>query len=167
MRRDYKRLLSIAPATALLLLAACGSGTGNAVSENTIQASVPVPESAQIVVAAMRDAKLPIVDINSVSEVTDDNHLLGRPGQYTSKLFFYDARHPKAEGTEGENTIEVFANPLDAKRRHDYIDQITSGVGMLTQYQILHGPVLMRLDKVLLPAEAKAYEKAMKAAFPL
>lgn len=165
MRVSYERLYLVAAAGALSIVAACSPQAGKNGSGNAEESKAPVPSTAIEVAEALKRAKLPVIKIEQLSEVSDDNHLLGRPGQYTSKLFFYDARHPKsAEDDEGENTIEVFSNAVDAKRRHDYIDNIVGGVGMLTQYQILRGPVLVRLDKVVLPSEAKAYENALDAA---
>lgn len=113
---------------------------------------------------ALRKAGLPVQSVVVVTEKSDDNQLLGRPGQYTSKVFFYDGRHPKVpDSDEGENTIEVFPDDASAKRRRDYIAGVTEGIGMLTQYQYLNGRVLVRLDKVVLPSEAKGYEKAIAA----
>lgn len=165
MRFWFERFPVIVAAIILPLVAGCSSEPTHNVRANAVEVESPAPANAKEVATALMRAKLPLVNIKELSEVTDDNHLLGRPGQYTSKLFFYDARHPKqAEGDDGENTIEVFSNAVDAKRRHDYIADITSGVGMLTQYQILRGPVLVRLDKLVLPTEAKAYEAALDAA---
>lgn len=165
MRLSYVRFSVVVAASVLSLVAGCSSEPGQNVQANAVEAKSPALTNANEVATALKRAKLPMVDIKELSEVTDDNHLLGRPGQYTSKLFFYDARHPKAaEGDDRENTIEVFSNAVDAKRRHDYIADITGGVGMLTQYQILRGPVLVRLDKLALPSEAKAYEAALDAA---
>lgn len=164
MRFCKARFGVVASMMAFSLAAACSPQPDATVSANMIEEKRPSLDNAKAVADAFKLAKLPIVDVKELSETTDDNHLLGRPGQYTSKLFFYDARHPKSADSEGENTIEVFLNPIDAKRRHDYIAEITGGVGMLTQYQILRGPILVRLDKVILPSEAKAYESALDAA---
>ncbi len=122
----------------------------------------PVAVTAEDIAGRLAAAKLPVRDVVSVTAESDDNHLLGRPGQYTSKVFFYDGRHPKRTGDdEGENTIEAFNNPIDAKRRHDYVDAMTKDMPMLLQYQYLEGNVLLRLHKVLTPAEAKAYQTAL------
>ncbi len=164
MRLCKVRSRVLASTMALSLAAACSPQPDATVSANAVEVKRPSLDSAKAVVDAFTLAKLPVVDVKELSETTDNNHLLGRPGQYTSKLFFYDSRHPKTEEGEGENTIEVFSNPLDAKRRHDYIAEITGGVGILTQYQILRGAILVRLDKVILPSEAKAYESALDAA---
>ncbi len=120
--------------------------------------------TANDVADAFKTAGLPVVNVVTVTEKSDDNHLLGRPGQYTSKIFFYDNRHQKSkiEGDEqGENTIEVFPTAIGAQRRREYVERVSSGIPSLTQYQYTKGPVLVRLDHVLLPLEAKQYEAAL------
>ena len=125
------------------------------------------PLTAGDLATAFASAGLKVENLNVLSAETDDNRLLGRPGQYTGKVFFFDARHPRgADPSEGENTIEVFASPEDAKARRDYIDGITKGVAMLAQYQILRGKVLVRFDKVLLPAEVEQYRKVIERLVP-
>lgn len=119
--------------------------------------------TADKIAETLKKSGLKITDVNVVTETNDSNHLLGRPNQYTSKVYFYDARHPKgADGSdEGENTIEVFASPADAKARHDYVESVTKGVPMLLQYQVLRGPALIRFDKVMLPTEVDGYKQAI------
>ena len=97
-----------------------------------------------------------------LTEETDDNNMMGRPGGYTSKVFFFDNRY-EGEGMEPseQNTIEVFPSEEDATRRREYIEGVTEGMPMFTQYMIQSGPVLMRLDKVMKPGEAKEYEAAL------
>ena len=60
-----------------------------------------------------------------------------------------------------QNTIEVFASEEDATNRREYIERVTEDMPMLTQYMIQSGPILIRLDKVLTPSEAKEYETAL------
>ena len=130
--------------------------------------AAPSPSSkiatAPDVAQALKVAGLPVVGVVKVTEESDDNHLLGRPGQYQSKVFFFDARHPKSvvEGDEqGENTIEVFPTAVGAQNRRDYIAQISGGIPALAQYQYLRGKALIRLDHIMLPSEAKHYEAAL------
>ena len=148
---------------AIAALPGCNDASVRApTSESVAGEPAPTFATAQSTLDALRHAELPITNVVEVTEATDDNQLLGRPGQYTSKLFFYDGRHPKSGGVdEGQNTIEAFANAEDAKRRHDYVAEITKGVPMLTQYQVLQGNVLLRLDKVLLPSQAEQYRKVL------
>lgn len=100
--------------------------------------------------------------MNVLTEATDTNKMMGRPNGYTSKAFFVDQRH-EGEGMEPaeQNTVEVFPTVEDATRRREYIEGVTKGMPMLTQYIIQTGPVLLRLDKVLTPSEAKEYEAAL------
>lgn len=149
-----------------LSLAAASCQSADQAPSNTAEpaaAVTPSPVDAKAVFDAFRAAKLPVIDLKVLSEATDDNHLLGRPRQYTSKVFFYDSRHPKGEnGEELENTIEVFSSTTDAKERHDYVEAATRGIGMLTQYMELHGNVLVRFNKVMLPSEVTEYRKVLE-----
>lgn len=122
----------------------------------------PKIETASELATAFSAAGLKVVDVRAVTEKTDDNQLLGRPGQYTSKVFFFDARHPKsASEGEGENTIELFSSAADAKARHDYIDQVTKGQPLFLQYQLLQGRALVRFDKAAVPSEVEEYRKVL------
>jgi len=153
---DILRRLSLSAFA--LALANCGGA-----ATNTPEAPAkPRVTKAEDVTAAFAKAGLKVTDVTVVTDKTDDNQLLGRPGQYTSKVFFYDARHPKsaAEG-QGENTVEVFGTDADAKARHDYIDQVTKGVPMLLQYQLRQGRALVRFDKEALPSEVDEYRKVL------
>jgi hypothetical protein len=145
-------------------LSACGAHKNDdqgSAEQSKAAEPTPVMDAAGIV-KQLSAQGLKIENVVAVTEDSDSNHLLGRPGQYTSKAFFYDARHPKsADSDEGENTIEVFSNPDDAKKRHDYIAKVTDGVPFLLQYQFLRGSVLLRLDHIATPSEAKEYELAL------
>jgi hypothetical protein len=147
---------------AAVLLPGCGSG--DQIPAGNVASPAPAPvAAASDVAAALTAAGLKLTSIVVVTEATDDNQLMGRPGQYTSKVFFYDARHPKSPDAPGagENTIETFATAEDAKARRDYIEQMTKGSPLLLQYQILHGRTLVRLDKALLPSEVEGYREAL------
>jgi hypothetical protein len=144
-----------------LALAACdqSSGTVSNIPEETAPAA---PMDAGAVATSLKSAGLPIDGINVLTEATDDNKMMGRPGLYTSKVFFVDERH-KGEGMEPaeQNTVEVFATEEDATKRREYIQGVTEAMPMFTQYMIQSGPVLVRLDKALTPTEAKEYEAAL------
>lgn len=140
-------------------LSACNGKSGNASAPVEAQQKL----DAKGIADQLKAAGLPIKDVSVVTAESDDNHLLGRPGQYSSKIFFYDARHPKQapDSDENENTIEVFENEADAKTRHDYIEEVTKGTPFLMQYLLLQGKVLLRLDKIVLPKEADQYKTAL------
>ncbi|PWK64268.1 hypothetical protein BCL76_116130 [Streptomyces sp. CG 926] len=117
-----------------------------------------------VVTASVPSARLG----GTVTAENDPNHFLGRPHQYTSKITFTDGRIP-ADQTEGNKpgdvelggSIEVFPNAADAKARHDYIQAVTKGVPDLTEYDYLHGVTLVRVSRLLTPAQAADYEKAV------
>lgn len=151
---------------AALALGACQQGSAPENGTAVAEAMQKTPATASEVANALAAQNLPIENVTVLTETTDPNELLGRPNQYTSKVFFYDHRHPQ-EGDEGnQNTIEVFATADDAKVRHDYVAAVTKGVAIATQYQVLRGPVLVRLDKALLPSEVDGYRAAVEKAVP-
>ncbi len=118
--------------------------------------------TADDITNALVSKGLPIENLKIVTEESDSNKLMGRPGQYISKTYFGDSRR-KGEGMspEKQNSIEVFANEDDATKRREYIEGVTKGVPMLTQYMVQKRNVLLRLDKALTPKEAKEYENAL------
>jgi hypothetical protein len=146
-----------------LALAGCGQ-SGDTVSNIPEEAeSVPAATlDAGEAVEALKAAGLPVAGINVLTEATDANKMMGRPGGYTSKAFFFDQRH-EGEGNEPaeQNTIEVFASEAEATKRREYIESVTEGMPFLMQYMIQSGPMLLRLDKALTPTEAKEYEAAL------
>lgn len=162
-RIGLKALLRVTGlAFAALQVQACGN-TPDAANVSAAQAPAATLTAAGVL-KTLTDHGVKVVNVREVTESSDDNHLLGRPGQYTSKLFFYDSRHPKQSGndTEGESTIEVFTTPEDAQRRRDYIDTVTKGMPFALQYQLLYGRALVRLDKILTPSEVAEYKAALR-----
>lgn len=150
----------------LALLASCQEAKApeNAATPSTT-AATPAPHAIEVA-GYFAKAGLSAPNAAVVTEQNDTNQLMGRPNQYTSKVFFYDLRHPKGDADENENTVEVFANAEDAKARQDYVASVTKGVPMATQYQILRGPVLVRLDKALLPSEVDQYREVLNKSLP-
>jgi len=151
--------LPILLALLALLLAACG-GTGQTSATvpaptvvhatPTLQAS-PAPshsgQTALQIVQALKVHGMPIGQVYAYTDVTDLNHLLGRPGQYTGKTEFSDTRLPSI-GDQGANlsvsdggSVEVFANVTDAQHRFTYIQAIsTSGNALFAEYEYLVQP---------------------------
>lgn len=146
------------------LIASHGQGdnkVSNIPNENQINA-VGQDLNAMGVAKALRESGLPVTDIVVVTEETDANNLLGRPGQYVSKAFFVDRRYTgQGQPPEKQNTIETFASEKDATRRREYIERVTASMPLFTQYIIQSGKVLLRLDKSLKPSEAREYEAAL------
>ncbi|MER6738225.1 hypothetical protein [Streptomyces puniciscabiei] len=170
-----KTLTTTAVAAALLAsLTACSSGSssssqhtsnGNAGASATPAASKPLDASSAFTQLA---AKVPTAKLSgTVTAANDGNHLLGRPGQYTSKITFTDTRIKAAdvEGLEkGDVTrggsIEAFATAADAQTRAKYVEDVTKSMPALAEYDYVHGTVLVRVSHLLTPAQAAAYKTA-------
>lgn len=137
-------------------------------AEPSAEVSAKAPENAAEAISAIQAQGLKLQDVVVLDEKTDTNNLLGRPGQYTSKVFFHDVRHPKTpeSGDEFEATLEMFPSPKEAKARHDYIAEMTAGMPVLLQYQFLRGNTLLRLPKAFTPSETKDYEQALAKVVP-
>lgn len=157
MRRKLIGLLMMA---ASFTLSACGSSETQD-GEKTEAAGPIAPLAAAATLAALQKTGLPITNITPLTAETDENKLLGRPNQYTSKADFIDSRYPGAEGLEQVNTVEVFANEEDATARQKYVEEVTKGVPFLTQYIFREGSTVLRLDKALSPDHAKEYGAAL------
>ena len=83
--------------------------------------------------------------------VTDPNHLLGRQGEYTSKVEWRAA---------GENSgIEVFTDMPDARMRYVYLRAFRPPLG--DGYDYLDRRAVLRLASIYTPAQASA----LKASF--
>jgi hypothetical protein len=140
-----------------------GGGSGQAGSSTRY--------SAAVLLSRLRANGMPIGSFVNYTVRTDENHLLGRPGEYISKVNFQDTRIPAAE-TDGDPTsidaggsIETFASSSDAQRRLDYVKSVTQSFQAFAEYEYLvGGTVLLRLSNVLTPAEAAAYRRALQSA---
>jgi hypothetical protein len=119
-------------------LAGCG---GSATSKKALD--------AEEYGSKLKEAGLSIENIEVSTAENDENKLLGRPNQYTSKINF----------TNG--SIEVFANKEDAKNRKEYIDSIGKKMPLVAEYSYINDTgVLLRIDKKITPDDAKKYEEA-------
>ena len=123
---------------------------------------------AATALADLEDAGLPITDSAVITETNDANDLIGRPGQYVSKVAFADSRlgvpiDPAEPGNEGGGSIEVFADNADAQVRSDYIQEALQSLGPIagTEYHYLAGPILVRVTGELPPSVAAEYETAV------
>jgi hypothetical protein len=178
LRRTLPAVLAVA---GCLTLAACGgsdqpsaaSGATRSSSTTASTTGAAAPSSSAVmdaaaVLAKLKSAGLPITDSATVTEANDGNHLLGRPGQYVSKVAFADSRvgtpiDQADPGNDAGGSIEVFANASDAQARSDYIQQVLEKLGPMagTEYHYLSGPVLVRVTGDLPPSAAKEYETAV------
>lgn len=151
------RRAAVLAAATLLLAAGCGGSSKTSTAAD-----------AAGIAARLKAAGLPIGTVTVYTAATDPNHLLGRPGGYTSKVAFVDTRTSATgakDSTPGSidlgGSVEVFADSADAKARFDYGQKVEKAMPMLTEYDYLSGPVLLRVSKVLTPDQAAAYKKAL------
>jgi len=167
MKRKFT--LVVLSAVVMILLAGCSSG-GSTQSTSTTEQKPKVDitkMTAGEIVKTFQDAGFPIGSVTVYTAETDENSLLGRPNQYTSKAKFTDTRTSEpAAGSATENTaggtIEVFNNAEDAQARYDYIEPITKN-SMFSQYLYLYKNVFLRIDGALTPDQAAQYEAAFKS----
>lgn len=105
-------------------------------------------------IQAFETAGLPIEDVITYDEETDENGLLGRPGEYYSKVNF---SHNDIE----DLTIEIFNNKEDAKTRKEYIETLVeeAQISAFKQYIYLNNTYLLRIPYDVTPSDSSLYEK--------
>ena len=186
--------LPLAAACAVFTLAACGGGSSTASpvlsppssvsppsADSTAQVSpspAASPSAAPAVDLAGKDAAAVInwlkaqgvpVSVTTVyDEATDPNNQLGRPGGYTSKAVFQDARVPADEYDETDMTdtdrggsVEVFGDEAAAVARSKEIQGKLKSFGLGSEYDYIVGGVLVRVSGTVLPSQAADYAKAL------
>jgi hypothetical protein len=125
-------------------------------------------QSAEQILQGLKAHGLPIGAYFVYTAENDVNHLLGRPGQYTSKVNFKDTNIASTnQGADitvsNGGSVEGFANVKDAQGRFAYIQSLsTSGNALFAEYEYLDGVVILRVSAQLTPTQAKAYEAALK-----
>jgi hypothetical protein len=144
----------------LLAITAALAGCANATDTPKVTAEQVVTQITQHVPTA----KPGLV----VTAENDPNHLLGRPGGYMSKVAFTDSRVPADQvvgGTPGDveygGSVEVFGTEKAAQQRKDYIQGFGTAMPILAEYDYVSGPALLRVSRVLTPAQAGEYQKAL------
>lgn len=152
-----KKVLTIALSISILFCMVVLSGCKNSQSTST---KVPKPLTAKEISSKLKDAKLPIGNIIVYTEATDTNKLLGRPNQYISKVNFADTRYeqPDADNPVG-GSIETFNNTTDLKARKTYIENIIKSSPMFTEYMVVNGKYLLRLNRDLTTDQVNKYKE--------
>lgn len=174
--------LTLAATAACLVLAGCAGtkGTSNDAGAGTAAPTIRVSSQAGAVASATSAVTASTAMAKVVSMVhtarqtltltaaTDPNHLLGRPGQYTSDVRFTDSRVHASDTqglTKGDvqygGAVEVFSTASDAITRSNYIQAVTKALPSATEYDFVHGDVLIRVSHYLTPAQAAEYQDAV------
>ncbi|MFF4903086.1 hypothetical protein [Streptomyces sp. NPDC001068] len=166
------RLKTAAALTAGATLALVGCSNSSNSSGDTgappkAEAAVSKPVTADTAFTQLSDAVTSAKLSGTVTAENDPNHLLGRPNQYTSKITFTDTRI-KTSDVEGSDkgdvdrggAIEVFADGAGAQARAEYIQTVTKSMPALSEYDYVHGTVLVRVSHYLTPTQAAGYKTA-------
>lgn len=149
MASRHRILADIAVLAVLAATLAACSPSSSAPATPLATATAPAskltapPKTASQIAIAMG-----ITKFTAYTAVTDPNNLLGRQGEYTSKVNW---------GSNLRNSIEVFANRADAEARLAYGKNFRCPFG--DGYDYLKGTALLRLGCALTPEEAKADEE--------
>lgn len=141
-----------------------GTSGGNAAGGGT--------PSAAALVADFKSAGLPVGSTIVWNATTDPNHLLGRPGYYTSMTSWGDTRISASQARDTTSgavdlggDVEVFADASDAQARASYIASVLKAMPMLgAEYDYVIGDVLVRVSGVLTPSQASGYQAAAQRA---
>jgi hypothetical protein len=124
------------------------------------------PLTASDVVNSFKEAGFPIDNAIVYDEETDVNNLLGRPGEYTSKVNFADARAEQYDDTDPiGGTVEVSENKKDMQRRYEYIKSLAEESPLLGGQYLFpssDGLILLRIDYDLTSEEADQYNAALE-----
>jgi hypothetical protein len=122
-------------------------------------------EVVKAIVAKVPSAKASI----SYTDVTDPNHLLGRPNGYLSKSTFVDNRVPNdnTASSLGDvkvgGSVEVFSDAAGALGRKTYLGNVAKIFSTVVEYDYVSGPVLLRVTPMLTPSEAEEYGAALSS----
>lgn len=139
-----------------LLLIGCGALSG-------APAVKPGPADASAVLEVFKARGLPIGETTMYTAESDPNHLLGRPGSYTSKVAWRDTRiTDSAEtGVGAGGSVEFFPDAAGARQRGEYVSKIAASSPLFTEYTMAQGRIVLRLSKVLTPEQVEQYRAVL------
>lgn len=137
---------SAKPLSAPAALRSSASATANAIA---VKPAVSKTSTCEPAVAIAR--RMGMKSLTVFTAMSDPNHLLGRQGEYTSKVEW-------TIGDEGSG-IEVFGDTSDAQIRLVYLRAFRPPLG--DGYDYLYRGAILRLASVYTPAQASA----LKASF--
>jgi hypothetical protein len=170
-----KTVLITVTAAAALLAGCDGTSAGtpgapspSATPAETARSRAP-SAPARALAAGLAAGGLGIKHLIVYNSSTDPNHLLGRQGDYTSKVAWVDpaairagAGNPADDrgGTEFGGGIEVFPDAATARSRYEELKGFKPPFG--DGYDYLVGTAILRLSQFLTPAQARRYEAAFR-----
>ncbi|WP_238435644.1 MULTISPECIES: PGRS family protein [unclassified Frankia] len=153
------------------------SGTSTPTAASTATPTTPTAPSAltglnaEVVAIKLAATGLPLRTVRVYTADSDPNQLFGKPGGYTSKIEFADARTgvnlngvTNQDPVEIGGSIEVFANAANADARLQQLRQISAAGGQLTQeVDFRQDGVVLRLSRYLAQTQTQAYGTALTA----
>jgi hypothetical protein len=155
-------LIGAVTGIAIVSVAACGSSAKPMSTSAALRSSASATPTAIVNQQAASKAsvcepaeaiarRMGVKSLTVYTAVTDPNHLLGRQGEYTSKV----------EWTVGDEDsgIEVFGGASDARLRYIYLRAFRPPLG--DGYDYLYRGAILRLASIYTPAQASA----LKASF--
>lgn len=133
-----------------------------------VKSKLSAAPKVEDVIAAFKDAGLPLGEVIVQTAETDPNERLGRPGEYVGSAQFEDTRieqpEPMSELEYDEpdlpvgGVIEMFENNKDLQARKQYLEQVYEAMPLVKQYIYASKLGLLRLEFSLTPDQAKEYE---------
>jgi hypothetical protein len=140
--------------------------TSTTTTTTTTAPPEPTTLTAAEVVERLRDAGLPIGEVQVFDASTDPNERLGRPGQYTSKASFADTRIGTAvDGVDGGGDVEAFDDPDALSERAEYLAGFADQQLIGGWYQYTAGNAILRVPFELTPDQAAQYDAALQSLF--
>lgn len=161
------------PAVVVILLATAGCSASTSSHPGptavkptaTVAAKTVKPLTAAQITQRLKSAGLGVTGVIVYTAATDENHLLGRQGGYTSKTAWVDPAAKKAGdtggdpgGTEHGGGIEVFPTAAGAADRLNELKSFKPPLGDGYDYQT--GTAVLRVSYYLTPAQEAAYKKS-------
>lgn len=147
-------------------------GAGTSVPTATAPSADPLTGlTADAVAAKLAAAGLPLRTATVYTAENDPNQLFGKPGGYTSKVEFVDARTgitlsavTSPDPVEIGGSVEVFADAASATARVQALHQLSAAGGQLAQeFDYQQSGVLLRISNYLTQDQAQAYNTALTA----
>lgn len=142
---------TLAAAAAAMLLTACGAASH-------------ATETASGTAAHIKATVPQVTKTITLTAATDGNHLLGRPNGYTAAVVLVDSRAhcQDGPGVACGAVVEQWPDTDAATAREHYIQAMLKAAPMLgTEYDTVHGNLLLRVTGALTPAQAQAYAAAL------